>query len=135
MRAFGRWMVGCLVTIASVVLVGFEQSDAAAPKRTTTIAKVEALMDQIEQRRKRSAQSGLVSVPDLESSLENWRPWRSRREKPVKIQRMKAAPREVPRLIADAICKQDPTSLRIAHRLDALLDGQLFDHQESMISK
>lgn len=57
-------MVGCLVTIASVVLVGFEQSDAAAPKRTTTIAKVEALMDQIEQRRKRSAQSGLVSAPE-----------------------------------------------------------------------
>ncbi|MEM6496300.1 MAG: hypothetical protein AAF709_06205 [Pseudomonadota bacterium] len=134
MNACGHPGITCAAAIALMLLSGFEQSDAATPERATTAAQVKALMVRIEERRRRSAQTGLMPVPDVDGSLANWRPWRTRRDVKVKIQRMRRAPQAIPRLIANAICRQDAASLHTAQRLDALLDGQLFNRHEAMIA-
>ncbi len=134
MHACGHPGITCAAAIALMLLSGFQQSDAAMPQRATTIAQVEALMLLIRERRRRSVQTGLMPVPDVDGSLTNWRPWRTRRDMKDRIQRIGMAPQAILRLIANAICRQDTASLRIAQRLDALLDGQLFNRHEAMIA-
>ncbi|MEM8977296.1 MAG: hypothetical protein AAGD43_35050 [Pseudomonadota bacterium] len=134
MRAGFRSRIGCTFAAALVLLGTSDRSKAKKPERSTTIARVEAFMFRIEQQRERSAPSGLMPVGSWETSLENWRPRSRRRGKSVKIQRLRTAPQAIPQLVSYAICEQDAASLRVAHRLDALLAGQLFNRQEVMIA-
>lgn len=113
---------------------GINLCHAKTLESAVTIQRVTALIEQAKRNSIHYSLTGRLLPHDWEGATPSWRPVSDRHNRPRISRRAQPVSSVVRQLVSDAICKRNEASIRVAHRLDGFLGGQLFGHDEALIA-